>query len=386
MNIIPAYLKKIGRTVLAVVALCCMMTSCNNAIYDNEGDCSVTYRVGFRYDRNMKWADAFAHEVKSVHLYAFDKSGTLVWQQSERGEALKADGYAMTLDLPAGDYCLIAWCGLENDGEHAESFTVPEARVGETRIEELKCRLNRQHDATGAAYSDEKLYPLYHGMRNVTLPDTDDGGDYYYTMDLTKDTNHVRVILQHLSGEPVNKDDFTFRIEDKDEDKEVNGTMKYNGNGLMNYNNELLPDEMITYRAHDVTSGTAGMGIDDYPEPGKAKSVSSSYGITSVSVAIADLTIARLMAGHSTFLIIESKGEDTDKGDVRTVARIPLTDYALLLKDSYDEEMTDQEYLDRQDEYALTFFLDEDHRWIGTSIIINSWKVVINKVDFGNDK
>ncbi|MEY8688104.1 FimB/Mfa2 family fimbrial subunit [Bacteroides sp. AN502(2024)] len=366
MNMIPAYLKKTGRTVLAVMTLCCMMTSCDHAIYDDEGDCSVTYRVGFRYDRNMKWADAFAHEVKSVHLYAFDKSGTLVWQQSERGEALKADGYSMTLDLPAGDYCLIAWCGLENDGERAESFTVPEARVGVTRIEELQCKLNRQYDATGAAYSKEELYPLYHGMRNVTLPADDDGNDYFYTMDLTKDTNHVRVILQHLSGDPVDAKKFTFRIEEK--------------NGWMNYDNNLLPDEMITYKAYNVKSDTASMGIDDYPEPGKAKNVSSSRVITEVSVAIADLTIARLMEDREAVLTIVAND------DGHTVAQIPLTEYALLLKDGYGEEIGDQEYLDRQDEYALTFFLDEDRSWIGTSIIINSWKLVINKVDFGSDR
>lgn len=76
--------------------------------------------------------------MKSVHLYAFDKGGTLVWQNSEKGEALAADGYTMTLDLPASDYHLVAWCGLENDGTRAESFSVPEARVGETRLEELR--------------------------------------------------------------------------------------------------------------------------------------------------------------------------------------------------------------------------------------------------------
>ena len=127
MNIIPVYLKKTGRMLLTATILCCALFACDNVIYDTEGDCSVSYRVAFRYDRNMKWADAFAHEVKSVHLYAFDKGGTLVWQQSERGEALSADGYAMTLDLPAGDYHLVAWCGLENDGEREESFSVPEA-------------------------------------------------------------------------------------------------------------------------------------------------------------------------------------------------------------------------------------------------------------------
>lgn len=360
MNVIPSYLKIRGRMLLAaVIGLGFAVTSCDKSIYDYEGDCSVNYRVAFRYNRNMNWADAFAHEVGSVHLYAFDTEGTLVWHNSERGEALAAEGYAMPLDLPAGDYRLVAWCGLDNDGKRPETFSVPEVRVGETRIEDLRCRLNREYDGA-TAYSEAKLCPLFHGMKNVSLPTNDDGGDYTFTMDLTKDTNHVRIILQHLSGEDVNVNDFNFRIEEE--------------NGLMNYDNALLSDEMIEYRAYDKKEGTAGLGIDDYPEIGKSQPASPRTSIVSVSVAIADLSIARLTEGRKTFLTVETV-------DGKTSARIPLTDYALKLKDGYDEEMTDQDYLDRQDEYALTFFLNDSDRWIETSIIINSWKVVISDVD-----
>lgn len=366
MNIIPAYLRKTGRTLLAATVFCCTLSSCDNVIYDDEGDCSVTYRVAFRYDRNMKWADAFANEVKSVHLYAFDKVGTLVWQNTEKGEVLAVDGYAMTLDLPAGDYRLVAWCGLDNDGERPESFSVPEARVGETRLEELQCRLRREYDVAGA-YSKEKLYPLYHGMLDVSLPDISlEGGVYTCTIPLIKNTNHVRVILQHLSGEPVNPKDFTFRIEEE--------------NGLMGCDNRLLPNEVITYRAYDTRSGTAGLGIDDYPELDVTPQAAhrSTRAVTSVSVAIADLAIARLTKERKTWLTIENA-----EGEL--VARIPLKDYALLLKDGYDHDMTDEDYLDRQDEWSLTFFLDERDKWIGVSIIINSWRVVFKDVNFGDE-
>lgn len=365
MNKIPAYLKKTRRTLLAAVAICCGLTACDSAIYDYEGDCSVSYRLMFRYDKNMKWADAFSNEVNSVHLYAFGSDGTLVWQQSECGAALQDNGYAMNLDLPAGDYRLLAWCGLENGGNGDEYFVVPEARVGVTRIEELQCRMSRQHDADGSAYSNDRLHPLFHGMIDVSLPASDDKADYTFTMPLTKDTNHVRVILQQLSGEPVDVNDFTFRIEEE--------------NGLMAYDNTLMPDEMITYGTYDKKSGTAGLGIDDYPEVGKGKEPAADTGntVTSVCVAIADLSIARLIEGRSSMLTVETK-------DGKTAARIPLTDYALLLKDGYGREMTDQDYLDRQDEYTLTFFLDENKLWIGTSIIINSWRVVFKDVDFGS--
>lgn len=111
-------------TVMAILPLAALV-SCNSIVYDYEGDCSVTYRLKFRYDRNLKWADAFANEVTSVHVYAFDKDGVLVWQKAERMDPATAGTYSMLLDMPAGDYRLLAWCGLENDGTHAESFSVP---------------------------------------------------------------------------------------------------------------------------------------------------------------------------------------------------------------------------------------------------------------------
>ena len=43
--------------------------------------------------------------------------------------------------------------------------------------------------------------------------------------------------------------------------------------------------------------------------------------------------------------------------------------------------MSDHEYLDRQDEYNMTFFLDEQNQWINSVILINSWRVVLSNVD-----
>ena len=77
------------------------------------------------------------------------------------------------------------------------------------------------------------------------------------------------------------------------------------------------------------------------------------------------------MAGESPVLHIKNRetGED--------VFRIPVADYALLVKGHYRENMSDQEYLDRQDEYTMTFFLDEGE-WVSSFIYINSWRVVLN--------
>ena len=93
---------------------------------------------------------------------------------------------------------------------------------------------------------------------------------------------------------------------------------------------------------------------------------------SSVGVAVAEMTTGRLVEGNRPILVVRN----LEKGDV--VLSVPLIDYALLVKGNYNKEMSDQEYLDRQDEYSMTFFLDEAGRWISSSIIVNSWRVVLN--------
>ncbi len=88
------------------------LASCDSAIYDDEGDCSVRYHVGFRYKKNVLDVDAFASQVKSVSLFVFDRNGTLVATKTESGEALAREGYSMQVDVAPGRYDLVAWCGL----------------------------------------------------------------------------------------------------------------------------------------------------------------------------------------------------------------------------------------------------------------------------------
>lgn len=345
---------------LLTAAMILPMVSCQDTIYDEEGDCTVTYRIKFRYDMNLKWANAFANEVKSVHLCAFDAAGKLVWEKRDKGDHLAEEDYSMEMDMPAGNYHLIAWCGLDNGGTRPESFTIPATTVNESIREDLTCSLNRKSDDLHSAYSDERLHSLFHGSLNVSLPENEDGGEYTYTMHLTKNTNHVRIILQQLSGEDLDVNDFTFRIEDE--------------NGVMAHDNNLLSDEVIQYRTWNTMSGEAGVGKVD-------GAASTRDGIINVKGAIADLTVARLMASRRDDMILTI----TNAREGYTVARVPLIHYALLSKDYYEEAyghtMTDQEFLDREDDYVLTFFLDRDLRWLNTSILIHSWRVVLNDYD-----
>lgn len=318
-----------------------LTSSCDSFIYEDEGDCDPYYKVRFVYDMNLKFADAFPQEVNSVTLYVADAAtGAIVWSKHESGEALRSANYVMDVDVAPGNYTLIAWAG---DG-HRTHFAIPEVQSHKG----LTCALQREHDAAGA-YVDHTLDRLYHGkLEAQDFPSTQ--GVHTYTVPLVKDTNTVTVLLQHISGEPVDPEMFDFSITD--------------ANGMMDWDNSLMPDELITYRAHDVFSGTAA--FDPNPTENRAPTVE-------FSAALAEHTVARLMADHSNDCRLNINNRQTGEN----VLSIPLIKYVLLVRDRYDRPMDNQEYLDRQDRYSLTFFLDEGNRWVNTHVYINSWKIVL---------
>lgn len=213
--------------------------------------------------------------------------------------------------------------------------------------------MNRKRDESGA-YCEDHLYRLFHGVLDVSLPTDEDGGSYEYTMPLIKNTNHIRVILHHLSGEDVNEKDFIFRIDDE--------------NGLMAHDNELMPDENINYRPWDILSTEVGIDKD------------GNRAISHVKGLAADFTVGRLIETHREKMILAI---DTKEG--KKVARIPVMDYALMGKEYYEKEyhypMDEREFLDRLDECVMTLFLDEDHNWVSSVIQILSWRVVLSNVE-----
>lgn len=344
-------LKTIRPTILATLISGLALTSCNDSIiFDYEGDCSVVYKVNFKYDLNMKWADAFSNEVKSVRLYAFNEDGILVREYDESGEKLAADNYMVTLDLNPGKYRLLAWCGIDNPGAN-QHFNVPEAKVGQTTIDQLTCRLHRYEDEIYSSVCDDRLEFMFHGLISAELTDNDEEGEYLYTIPLTKDTNHLRIVLQHLSGKDLDVSQFSFRIED--------------ANGHYAHDNTILEDEIITYKAYNKTSGEATIIKDE-----------NTRASIIAKTAVADLSLARLMADRNNKMVLtitNSEGKD--------IAKVPIIDYALLTKDYYEDaynhKMTDQEFLDREDEYTMTFFIDENNEWYSAEIYINSWRVVL---------
>lgn len=334
---------------LVTLAVLLFSSSCS-MMHDDLSECQQELRVSFKYDMNMKFADAFQNEVRRVTLYAYLPDGTLAMQKTESVDDIKTRGGYMTLDkIRPGHYTLAAWA--EGEERHPDTYTYGTPSATSPHIDALTCRINR--NARQVSYD---LTPLFHGL----IADADLSMDGYgvksVTMPLTKDTNTIRVVIQNASGKRLDASDFDFFIDDD--------------NSFLAYDNSPLSDDSITYRPWSQYDGA----VDNGSATDNAGTVDNAVAMSregNVSAVVAETTVNRLFTAKSPRLRVVN----THNGN--TVFNIPLIDYILLVKGNYNRSMTDQEYLDRQDEYNFVFFVDDNHNWLSASIYINSWRVVL---------
>lgn len=356
-----SYIYAIGKRTLAAIVCALTMLGCDSVIYDGEGDCSVNYRVKFRYDMNLKFADAIRPRGRVGNALSARRRRQGGLQRTESGEALGKEGYAMEVDVAPGTYDLLAWCGSTDKG----SFRIPESSSGK----ELTCTLKRESGSDGTGHVREDLDRLYHGyLPNQTFGDTE--GTYTYVVPLVKNTNNVRVVLQQTSGERLDEKRFSFRITAE--------------NGRMDWDNQLLPDEPVTYHAWHKQSATAGTALPDLPDAVtsvQCRCRGADHRTADGARQERDVPVGNRSeyAGAAPEELPEERKmrltvRDNDTG--KTVLSIPLVDYALLVKGEYRRDMDDQEFLDRMDEYNIVCVLGEGMRWISMSINIHSWKMV----------
>ncbi|MDE6380337.1 MAG: FimB/Mfa2 family fimbrial subunit [Muribaculaceae bacterium] len=316
---------------------CIMLMSlggCDSQIYDDLEPCHTDHYLKFRYDYNMKFADAFPSEVVSVAVWAFDTDGRLAWQHQETGEGLSSVDYRVEFPLAPGKYDFVTWCGYSSDSPFKLDSETPRS------ISELGMTLTRQDQALSGLYHD-----IRKGVEITDNPNT--AGDVEIVFSLTKDTNYFKILLQNLDGTEMKEDDFSFRIT--------------RGNCRLEYDNSIGNGETADYLPWKVTASEATIAEDADVSEGT---------VTSVSGVLAELHTSRLMADARYRLVV------TRNDDLKEIINIPLIDYLLLIKGNY-RRMTDQEYLDRQDEFSMTFFLDKNNNWMNSiGIYVNAWHVV----------
>ena len=281
--------------------------------------------VRFRYDYNMEFSDAFASQVNRVDVFVFDKDGTFVMKKSEQGETLGGGSYRMPVPLPAGEYRIAAWAGMSDD------FEMPEPVAGKTTLEDLTVRMKREESLV----HNKALNPLwYGGVQAVSFTGRQEQTE---TVSLIKDTNKFRFILQKSGpGEELDINDCLFEIRAD--------------NGYYDWNNDLLDDDMISYRPYYLEK------VED-------------VGI------VVEMNTMRLLEHKKVYLTL------TRKSDGKELMKIDLIPYLLLTK-MEGHNIPAQEYLDRQSEYAIVFFYNPELlNFLSTKIVINGWTIWLKGED-----
>lgn len=297
-----------------------LVVSCDDVIYDKLEPCETI--IQFNYDYNMAYTNQFGRQTEQVSLFVFDNNGKFVTVISDKKDSFEND-YGMSLNLDPGKYTFIAYSGL--DDNYAKVNLVP----GTSTPEDLKVLLNRN----SGNISNTELKPLLYGI----IKDKEIKGslDETITIPMMKLSNKIRIVFQDLSKES------TSQIDVNNYDFEITGANgKYDGTG------NSLTDDLLHYTPY-YKENIEGGG------------------------AAVEINTLRLISDKDYRLIIRNKqtGEELLNTD--------LINLLLQTKLHENSALSNQEYLDRQDTYAIVFAFDgkpvTKETFISVGIWINGW-------------
>ncbi len=310
----------IGFLFLFVIAV---MSSC---VYDDRSDCTLDLK--FRYVYNMQNADGFTHEADEVQVYVFDSDKHFVGKYSTP----VGDGETCTMQLPllkSGKYTFVAWAYSKKEQGELANFKI-QKQEDITSMEELSARIQRV---------DNKANHRLNSWLNGTLEAEVSGKNRHLTIDMMKCTNAIRVILMPAqANKTLDSNDYDIHIEGK--------------TGWLAYDAAPYQPDSLTYYPYYQSLEKSG-------NDNKAAEINNAV--------VADLNTSRIMYGSNPRLVVRNSRLNKE------VLNIDLAWFlSLQAIGEHKDEWSNQEYLDRQDEYAMTFFIDNDV-WMRARILVNGW-------------
>ena len=374
---------------LQMMVVAALFTGCDMMKEDRD-DCPTGLYVNFVYDYNIQRADMFKDHVGGLTLYVFDESDKLVAQRTVSGSELAMYGYNIHFseqELAPGPQYRLSAVALQKDWEQAlatrgAKYRKTNLNTGDSR-QQIGVSLDRTPSANPKYYdvsTDAALDTLWHTQQVMTAtaanqptatryhqnasgePSTnaiqtvavERGVPTYATVSLIRDTNHLNISLRELdTPEDVDADNYEVFILD--------------ANGDVNYQNTVVtPTDSLVYRPYEQWTTTFDAG--------------GAIGIE--RSAHYDLMFNRLMYSTTTddnaVLCIRRK---TDGKEVAVVNLPYILCQGRMAYEIYNYQP--QEYLDREYDYRLEFFLRGD-RWEYISVCIDvlSWAKRIQYVDF----
>ncbi len=330
--------------VLAAVSVCMAFSSCER-IYDDLEPCPHGVSLRFVYDYNMEYANSFPRKVDCLTLYIYDDKGNWAGTRTVTGACLQDESYRMKLDLAEGTWHFVAYRGLACDDK---SFSLADEPSQGSTYTDL-CAVMDRGQVESSVAEQRRLHDMFWGELTLASADLYSEG----TVRMMKNTNNIRIVLQQENGGQLSPEDFIFEITDN--------------NSVFSYDNSLVTEGVapVTYSPWAVGQEQTGVSI-----------VGGNVVPEAVVVAYAEMSTSRLVTGNAPKLVIRRSGDGS------RIVDFPLVEYLLLLRSERYRKMGEQEYLDRESDYVLFFFLRPDHSWINTHIVVDKWVVRLNNAEF----
>lgn len=316
---------------------------CSGCIAEDRSDCRMVVR--FDYSYNLLDLNAFGQEAEKLRLYVFDQEGVLVKMYMDQGTHLTQEGYRLDIqDLPPGDYQYVGWARSMRYEETEASFALPDLTPGVSNLSDLNATLPTQGGVRTGVMNN-----LLVG--HVPVRYTNFGGENTVVIPTKKANKEIRVILIDKGTGELNEEDYRFHIEDEQ------------GNASINYDFRVLDHERVVYKPYFYKKTT--------PETREVVSVSDLN-----RALVGQLAVSRLVEDHQVRLVIENQsGQEVINEDLLYL--ISLAEH-----EGTASRWGFQEYLDRQDHYAITIYINGDtSTWIETTLVVNGWVINNNGIE-----
>lgn len=331
-------MNQIGRIKLALSMIALLaMSSC---IKEDPDDCKI--RVSFDYSYNILSSNALENQVDQLMLYVFDGNDMLVGIYSRQGGAI-SNAVTVEMNKPetSGHYRFVAWGKSNTLTADEANFSIPDLTVGVSRLEDLNYYLKRELN-----FSRHELNNFLVGVAEADVQNTP--GTDQVKISLKKVNKKIRVVLlPYLGNTELDVNDYLFSITDPI------------GSGHIKYDYSMLADEPTTYLPY----------FKSNIHPSSNAVVPS--GEVDKAVAV-EFSTSRLIETNVPRLHILTADGSKELVNINLPWLFSLTEM------ENHRNWSLQEYLDRQDEYVITLFFDND-KWMDVTIIINGW--VVNNVN-----
>ncbi len=407
---------------LSILLLTGMAASSCSMVEEDRSDCPTGLFIRFVYDYNTMRADMFKDHVGHVQVYIFDEKGQLAAERSvsntELDSPLSRYGYTMHFtpeELRPDRKYRIQAIAMQRDWkdalatigakyrhsasptDHSESMTIS------LDYHYLPITGTQQYQVSDAAPLDTLWHTLkviaHDPVDNGVVPDIDKTAKpysiypiedqmvtlkkehaTYATVSLIRDTKHLNLTLRHVDDpETVSAAHYEVKIIDNnahvahDNSVLTHDSVRYTP--YASWTSRLLDNNKV--EIEEIHIGNPGQ----YHAPATRDLEEADPPKVLQRTAHYNMMFNRLMFDTDDIKNNASL-EITNKENGKLVARVNLPYILSQGRLAYDiQNYGHQEYLDREYDYHLDFFLKGD-QWIAVEIHVLSWSKRIQNVDF----